>query len=142
MSLESLTKLQELTGRDKATIKDRLKEVEQTQRGRAKLYDSKIVLPLIYDLGKLGNPQIEMARYNKIRADRGAFDLEVAQGLKGDISLLEDACAKVAKLVNSVLDSLPLRLKKRTPKLNAKDIEYIRRVIVKLQNEISEIQLK
>ncbi len=142
MSLKSVNALSELTGIDRRTIKKRLKTLAANKEGRAYLYESTEALPLIYDLGEANTPQVEMARYNKIRADRGEFDLSVAKGEVCELALLELALAKVAKLINSILDSLPLRLKKRMPKLNAKDIEYIRRVIVKVQNEVSEIQLK
>jgi len=142
MSLESVTRLAELTGRDRTTIKDRLRDIEPVPKGKALLYESKNVLPLIYDLGQKDTPMQAQVRLNNLKSDKIEFDLDKDKGLTGDISMLEVALVNVAKLINSVLDSLPLRLKKRTPKLNAKDIEYIRRVIVKLQNEISEIQLK
>ena len=144
MSQESISKLAELTGRTYRTVKNRIKLLTPVKPGKGKafLYESTEALPLIYDLGEASNPQKEMARYNRVRADRSEFDLAVAKGDVASMEILVWTLTRVAKLINSVLDSLPLRLKKRCPKLNAKDIEFIRRTIVKLQNEISEIQLK
>ena len=86
-------------------------------------------------------PQQEKARLDRLRGDRVEHDLSVEKGESVSMEILAWALAHIAGLINSVLDSLPLRLKKRCPKLTAKDIEYIRRVIVKLQNEISQVNL-
>lgn len=84
----------------------------------------------------------ERARLASEQADGHALKNALAKDEIAPISILELALSRVAELINSVLDSLPLKLKKQCPKLNARDIELIRRIIVKLQNEISEIRLK
>lgn len=66
---------------------------------------------------------------------------EVTRGELAPIELLTFALADMASQATSVLDSLPLRLKKRCPKLNARDVEFIRKEIIKTQNIIADTKL-
>ncbi len=143
MSLESINKLSELTGRTSRTIKSRLKNLAPVRqgKGRAHLYESTEALPLIFDLGEGAAPQRAQTRLASLRGDEIDHRLSLAQGDVANIEILTWTLQKIAGLINSVLGSLPIRLKKRCPKLTARDIEDLRRIIVKLQNEISEIQL-
>lgn len=87
------------------------------------------------------NAQDEKARFDKVRADKVELELEIARKEVAPIAVLEWALAKIASQINSVLDSLPLKIKKRVPNLSAREIEKIRKEIVKVQNEASETTL-
>ncbi len=57
------------------------------------------------------------------------------------LEIIVHVLSSAASLVNSTLDSLPLKLKKRCPKLTARDVEDIRRIIVRLQNDLSQMKV-
>ncbi len=57
------------------------------------------------------------------------------------VELLTFALADMASQAISILDSLPLRLKKKCPKLTARDIEFLRKEIIKTQNIIADTKL-
>lgn len=141
MSLESINRFVELTGRTSRTIKNRLKTLTPVKKGNACLYESREALPLIFDLGEDGTPQKSMTRLNNLRSDEIDHRLQKAKLEVAPIETLTWALNNVSQQINSVLDSLPLKLKKRCPKLTARDIENIRREIVKAQNAASEATL-
>jgi len=66
---------------------------------------------------------------------------QVSQRQLAPLQLLEFAIAKWSEQAKSLLISIPLKVKKRLPKLKASEIEIIKREIVKVQNAISRIQL-
>ena len=76
-----------------------------------------------------------------MRADKVEHELAIARNEVAPVYILESALAKVCEQINSILDSIPLNIKKRVPKLNARDVETIRRAIVKGQNAASEVTL-
>jgi len=139
LSTLSISQLTTITGRGYKTVKSRLEGLAPVSKdGRTLFYKASEALSQIY---RVDDPYIETARLNRLRGDRVEHDLSIDKGESASMEILAWALSRIAELINSVLDSLPLRLKKRCPKLTARDIETIRRVIVKLQNEISEINL-
>ena len=141
VSLLSKAQFQEITGFSLQTIRKRIAEsgIESVkQDGRSKLYRAREVLNALY--GKQ-NPYEEKCRLDKLRADEVEHRLSLAKNEVAPIAILEDALSNIAGQINSALDALPLRIKKGTPKLSARNVEDIRRTIVKLQNEMSETKL-
>ncbi len=141
MSLESLNRLAELSGRTRRTVKDRVKNLTSVKEGRSLLYESTEALPLIYDLGEGALPQKAVTRLNNLKADEISMRLAISHGKYAPLVIISQVIAGFGENANSVLDSLPLRLKKRCPKLTGRDIKFIRREIVKVQNEISRTSI-
>ncbi len=142
MSLETANRLSELTGRTRRTVKAGLKNLKPVRKeGRSYLYESSDALPLIFDIDMEDSPVAEKARLDKLRADEIEHRLQLAKSEVAPIAILEDALLRISEQICSILDSLPLRIKKRVPKLTAREIENIRREIVKAQNAASESKL-
>jgi phage terminase Nu1 subunit (DNA packaging protein) len=144
MSLESINRLVQLSGRGYRTVKKNLESLTPTKDGRKKLYESTEALPLIFDVGttgETGTPQQEKARLDKLRADEVEHRLDISKRAVAPLHILENTLNHVSEMINAVLDSLPLKLKKRCPNLSGRDIEMVRREIVKLSNSMSTIQL-
>ncbi len=141
VSLLSAAQFQQLTGRDLQTIRKAIAKagIQVAQMdGRSKLYPANKVLDAVYERK---DPYAEKNRLDRVRADRSEFDLSVVRGEFAPLVIISQVIAGFGEYANSVLDSLPLRLKKRCPKLTARDIETVRREIVKVQNEISEASI-
>ena len=79
----------------------------------------------------------------KLRADADAQEMKnaVTRRQLAPVELLEWALANIAEQVNSVLDSIPIKLKKRVPHLKASELEVAKREIIKAQNAASKSQL-
>lgn len=99
MSLESINRLAELTGRANKTIKGRLEPLKPVKEGAAYLYESKEALPLIYDLQTAGDLDIteERARLAHHQANKTALEEAV---LKGDLIPAEEVLAQWERLVS------------------------------------------
>ena len=81
----------------------------------------------------------ERARLTKGQADSQELKNQIARREVAPIVLLEHGIAKIAQQVAAVLESLPLKIKKRNPHLTSKEIEEIKREIIKAQNEASQL---
>jgi len=57
------------------------------------------------------------------------------------IAALEFALGKVCAQISATLESIPVKLKRRCPKLGASDIEIIREEIIKCQNVASAVSI-
>ena len=55
------------------------------------------------------------------------------------INFIEWALGQTCAQISAILESLPLKIKRRVPKLSATDIELIRKEIIKAQNTASKI---
>ena len=105
---------------------------------------------LLDQMGGHNNPEgdqefidkdFEYAR--KLRADADAQEMKnaVTRRELAPVDLLEWALASIAEQINSILDSIPLKLKKRVPHLKAAELEIAKREIIKAQNAASKSQL-
>lgn len=77
------------------------------------------------------------------KAQREGQELKNSQLRKelAPVSIIEWTLGKVGSQIAAILDSLPLQIKKRCPKLTASGIEVIRREIVKAQNIAATVQV-
>lgn len=66
---------------------------------------------------------------------------QILQHKLAPLDLLELSISKWSEQAASLLNSIPLKVKKRVPKLKASEIEIIKREIVKVQNAISRVQI-
>ena len=57
------------------------------------------------------------------------------------VAILEWAISKTGSQIAAILDAIPMKLKKRNPKLTASNIETIRREIIKTQNAAAAMTL-
>lgn len=90
--------------------------------------------------GVILDADTEKARLTKEQADAAAMKNAVTRGELVPLSVLETALSDVSAQINSILDSLPLKIKKRAPALSASDIEAIRKEIVKAQNVSASVR--
>ncbi len=75
------------------------------------------------------------------KAQREGQELKNAQLRKelAPVAVIEWTLGKVGSQIAALLDSLPLQIKKRCPKLTASGIEVIQREIVKAQNIAAQV---
>ena len=83
----------------------------------------------------------ERARLTKEQADSQQLKNSIAKKEVAPISIIEFALSNLAQQVSSILESLPLKIKKKSPHLSGREIEEIRREIVKAQNATSKISV-
>lgn len=77
------------------------------------------------------------ARLIKEQADAQELKNQIMREEVAPVTTLRDALARVCEQVNSILEAIPLKVKNRVPALKAKDVEIIKREIVKAQNAAS-----
>lgn len=59
----------------------------------------------------------------------------------GPISIINDLLAKCASSINAILDSLALTMKRKIPRLTAKEVEIVRAEVAKAQNAIADVEV-
>jgi phage terminase Nu1 subunit (DNA packaging protein) len=86
---------------------------------------------------------VQKERALNLRADTALKQLKEAQLRKelAPVNLLEWALAKTCSQIAATLDSIPVKVKRRVPKLTNAEIEIIRREIIKCQNAAAEATL-
>jgi len=138
------TELSRLTGKTFRTLKDRLEKsaVEPIKRdGRSIWFDSEKALPAIYAAkGKEGDLVLEEERalLTNEQCRKAKRDNDLADSLVFPVEVLVEVLSKATGQISSVLDALPLTLKKRSPNLTARDIEFIRKEIAKCRNAAAQ----
>ena len=115
--------------------------------GRSKLYYMADVVAAIYakpdrqgkeealDLDK------EKALVNQERARQLKRENDVEERVLIPIEELTSVLSGVSAQAVSILDALPLNIKRRVPMLKARDIEYIKKEIAKSRNSIAKIEV-
>lgn len=83
----------------------------------------------------------ERARLTKEQADGQALKNEIARKEQAPVKLLELALADLAEQIGSTLDSIPIKIKRRLPKLGSADMDIMRREIAKCRNAASKVKL-
>jgi len=86
---------------------------------------------------------IDRERALNLRADTRLKELKEAQIRKelAPIQLLELVLGKTCAQISATLEAIPLKVKRRVPKLSNAEVEIIRREIIKCQNVASESTL-
>lgn len=121
------------------------------KRGQANSYDPAEIIKwkLRKELSKLslsGSGEIidgdaEKARLTREQADGQALKNAITRKEVAPIELLEWSLSNLGGQIKSILESIPLKVKKRLPQLKAADIEIVKREIVKAQNAASKCEL-
>lgn len=151
MSLESISWLSDKTGFDRRTVKNRLKSIPPIKDGRALKFETTEVLDILY-CGSIketdtelidGMEPLDYERWRKTKAEATAQEMknQVTRRELAPVKLLEFSIAKFAEQASSILESIPLKVKKRLPRLKASEVELVKREIVKVQNAASRIQI-
>lgn len=93
------------------------------------------------DAPEFFNKEAEQARLFKEQADQTALKNAQTRKELAPISVIEWTLSSVGKQIAAMLDSIPQKVKRRVPKLEAKDIENIKREIRAVQNAASRIEV-
>ncbi len=148
MSLESLHWYADKTGKARETIvkyfnKAGLSPVDGAKQ--AKLYETITALPVIYSSGKsiVDKNELDRARTENLEADTALKRLKEQEllGNLAPIAVLEWALSSACAQIGATLETLPAKLKRRLPQLNAADLEIIRKEIAKARNTAAAIRL-
>ena len=86
--------------------------------------------------------QQEKAKESVERQRKLKIENDLKEGLLVSTDSVTEALAKVGKQIISVLDSIPLNVKKRVPVLESKDIDFIRVEISKARNTIANLKFE
>ncbi|WP_422460268.1 MULTISPECIES: hypothetical protein [unclassified Endozoicomonas] len=116
MPLLSTNKLHELTGKTHRTIKARLETIEPVIEGRSHLYESKTVLPLLYDADKTAGDydlEQERARLAKEQADGKALDNARKRQEQLDVPTMVELVAGEYAFVRANLIAIPGKYSRR-----------------------------
>ena len=147
MTLESTSWFSEKTGFTRETVAKRLKNAGLAATPGPKksiLYESKEAFPILYGQAEGGEQgELMKARTENLEADTALKRLKEQQllGELAPINVLEWALASVCNQIGATLETLPAKLKRRLPQLNAADLEIIRKEIAKARNAAAAIRL-
>lgn len=84
----------------------------------------------------------ERARLAKEQADAVALKNAIARNEYAPYALLTEALARVSGVLVSILEALPVKLKKTSKRLTSEDLKLIEQEIVKARNLAAAIQLE
>lgn len=147
MTLESVSWISEKTGFTRETIVKRLKNanVESIPGPKmATMYETKTAFPVLYGQAEGGEQGALMkARTENLDADTRlkAIKEQELLGQLAPISVLEWALSSICSQIGATLETLPAKLKRRLPQLNAADLEIIRKEIAKTRNSAAAVRL-
>ncbi len=93
------------------------------------------------DEGDLDLLDLEQERAKNLQVDTRIKELKEQQIRRetAPIALIEWTLGKVGSQIGSILDGIPLKVKRRIPKLSAAEIEVIKREVVQAQNVAARI---
>jgi phage terminase Nu1 subunit (DNA packaging protein) len=140
MSLESTSWFSEKTGFTRETVAKRLRNagiLGAPGERASTLYETKDALPVLYGQAEGGEQgDLMKARTENLEADTALKRLKEQQllGELAPIDVLEWALSSVCAQISATLETLPAKLKRRLPQLNAADLEIIRKEIAKTRN--------
>ena len=104
---------------------DHIREIAAGRRGDNDTYD------LVEERGRLAHFQ----------ANAQDLKNQVTERSMAPVVLVELAMERLGTEIKSILQAIPLKLKKRVPHLKASEIEIVKREIVKVQNAASKIKI-
>lgn len=140
----TISKISMELGVDRRTLERVILEqgIEPQRIGdRSKFYRLKPIFEALkYGSDKLDLSQ-EKALESKERRRKLSRENDLAEGLAAPIELLRETIKKVAGQAASILDALPLNIKKRCPLLTSRDIEFIKKEIAKCRNAIAGMEI-
>lgn len=119
------------------------------KRGQPNLYDPRELLRwkvrqelgrlTVDDDGQVIDYEKERARLTKEQADNTALRNAQLRRSLAPIAALEWALGRAGAQISAILDAIPLKVKRRVPKLTASEVEIIKREITKAQNMAARV---
>lgn len=148
MSLESINRLVELTGRTNRTIKKRLEGLKPIKEGRSLLYETTEALPLIYDFGKDADAQFDLteerARLAHHQANKTELEEKVLRGQLLPYETVQNVQSRMIMAFRAKCLSLPTKTAPRLAYLtDLPEIEAeIRSAVYDALSELSEFRVE
>ena len=131
MTIESINRLSELTGKAPRTIKRRLESLTPTQRGKAICYESRAALPVLYGVGNANDdrldPQTERAKLDRERRREIEIRNARAAGELIDANRVKALVVAMVTTAKGRLLALPSRV--AAPVLRAQTLLDVERLI-------------
>lgn len=84
---------------------------------------------------------LERTRLTTAQADKLEMENAITRQQQAPVALLEAALAQCSFQINSILGSIPGKIKKRIPELTAAKLAHINREVTKAQNAASKLKL-
>lgn len=88
------------------------------------------------------NPKQEQARLHKEKADSEAIKNYILRKEYAPIALLEDSLANISGQITSMLDALPMTLKRRYAWLTGHQVKLLQKEIARMQNAVAKVKVK
>ena len=89
----------------------------------------------------ISDATVEKARLVKEQADHAELKNAKMRGELAPIQIIETTLAGAAAQIAAVLETIPMKLKRRNPSLTASDIEIIKKEITAVQNMAAEVNI-
>jgi phage terminase Nu1 subunit (DNA packaging protein) len=86
--------------------------------------------------------QEEKALESRERRRKLKRENDIADGKVITIEKAEDVLCEISRQAVSILEALPMNIKRRCPQLRGKDIEYIKLEIAKSRNLVADIHVE
>lgn len=112
--LLSISELSSLTGKDRRTIKRHSGTLPVVKDGKAHMYESKDLLPLLYGVSASDGEKLDLsqerARLTKLQADKASIELKAIEGEYAKIEEVAEEVGAAFFNVRAKLLSLPTKL--------------------------------
>jgi len=118
------------------------------KRGKESLYDPQVLFSWklkreLSNVIEIDGEKLDLdeqrARLAKEQTEATALKNAQTRKEVAPIIMLEWVLGKIGSQISALLESLPLKIRRRVPKLSANEVDLIRREIVKAQNICSKI---
>lgn len=81
----------------------------------------------------------EKARLTREQADAAEIKNEVSRGELAPIQLIETTLGRIMSQVAAIIETIPMKVKRKSPNLTAMDVEIMKREITRIQNLAADI---
>ena len=140
------TKIQSLTDFSYKTVRKRLEAAGVKpvgESGKSILFDSAAALAAVFSTGSAeGDLTAEKIKLTQEQSRKLSRENDIEEGKVAPLSILHDALVAVGQQIVSILEALPLEMKRSNPRLAGHDIMVARKAIHRACNAISAIQLE
>ena len=83
----------------------------------------------------------EKARLTKAQADTAELKNDQVRGELAPIQLIQTTVSRVANQIAAILETIPMKVKRKSPNLTAMDVEIMKKEITKIQNLATEVEV-
>jgi phage terminase Nu1 subunit (DNA packaging protein) len=128
---------------------DPLPVLSRGRRGYANEYDAHQVhewslRQALKDLGIGGEGEVVDYEYERARLTREQADSQALKNAQlrkelAPVTVIEWTLGKVGAQISAILDQIPLKVKRRVPRLSSAEAEIIKREVIKAQNMAAKV---